>query len=223
MKLSKEDQAQIAQAIAAAEASTSGEIFCVLARSASSYFDVSLAWAAGFAFIAPASFLALRLPPFFAGSDVWQAAHSNPRLGFELGGYLLIQALVFFSVLALSRTPVLLRNLTPSGLRRTRVRQAAISQFLAHGVHATPSRTGVLIFAALDDHRVELIADEAIHSRVDPTEWAKVVGGLTTALKAGQPVEGFILAIQRAGSVLTEHFPPHGEPLNELPDHLIIL
>jgi putative membrane protein len=46
IQVTPQDAARIGDAIAAAEASTSGEIFCVLARRVSGYHDVSLAWAA---------------------------------------------------------------------------------------------------------------------------------------------------------------------------------
>ena len=94
-------------------------------------------------------------------------------------------------------------------------------QFLAHGLHVTRDRTGVLIFAALDDHQVEVIADEGIYSRVDPEVWAEAVLALTTDLRARRPVEGFQRAIALAGGVLAEHFPPSTTNRNEVPDRLV--
>ena len=45
MQITDNDRTRIAEAIAAAERQTSGEIFCVVARRVSTYVDVSLAWA----------------------------------------------------------------------------------------------------------------------------------------------------------------------------------
>ena len=202
MRITLDDQSRIAQAIAAAEAATSGEIFCVVSRRVSSYGDEGV-W------------------PFGGG---WEAAHeSGLTVGRALGGYVAVQAAVFAGVLLLSLIPTVRRWMTPGGLRRARVRRAALQQFLAHGVHVTRERTGVLIFAALDDHQVELIADEGIHAQVDQGVWGDAVAALTTAMKAGRPAQGFEIAIGQCGEVLARHFPPRADNPNELPDHLVIL
>ena len=39
-------------------------------------------------------------------------------------------------------------------------------QFLAHGLHKTENRTGVLIFAAVAERYVEIIADAGINAKV---------------------------------------------------------
>src|SRR6266540_5321019 len=51
--ISDADRARIEQAIRAAEAKTSGEIFCVLAARSSHYSLVPIAWAAAVALIVP--------------------------------------------------------------------------------------------------------------------------------------------------------------------------
>ncbi len=225
MRITQDEQARIGRAIAEAETATSGEIFCVVSRRVSSYDDVALAWAAAAALILPALLIPFGFDgvwPF--GGDGWEAAHdSGLTVGRALGGYVVVQAAVFAVVLLLSRIPVVRRWMTPGGLRRARVRRAALQQFLAHGVHVTRERTGVLIFAALDDHQVELIADEGIHARVDQTVWGDAVAALTGELKAGRPVAGFEAAIGLCGQVLARHFPPRADNPNELPDHLVLL
>lgn len=226
MRLNSGEHARVASAIAAAEARTSGEIFCVLAGQVSSYRDISLAWAAAAALLLP-----LALIPFgfdstwFPGlGDSWEAAHLaalNLNTGRALGFYAVMQAAVFLAVYVLLRVPVLTRIATPRGVRRDRTRQAAMHQFLAHGLHVTEHRTGVLIFAALADRQVEVIADQGIHSRVDPAVWADAVEVLTGALSDGRPAEGFEQAITLVGGVLAEHFPPRPRDANEVPDRLV--
>jgi len=226
MSLKAEDHARVAAAIAAAETGTSGEIFCVLARQVSSYRDISLAWAAAAALLVP-----LALIPFgfdstwFPGlSDSWEAAHLAARdvtIGRAIGAYAVVQGAVFVSVYLLLRIPGLTRLTTPGAVRRQRTRQAAMHQFLAHGLHVTDHRTGVLIFAALADRQVEIIADEGIHSRVDSNVWAQAVDALTTDLARNRPAEGFETAIALVGGVLAEHFPPRPRNTNEVPDRLV--
>lgn len=226
MRLKAQDRAAVAAAIAAAEARTSGEIFCVLARQVSSYRDISLAWAAAAAMVIPLLLIPLGFDAtWFPGlSDSWEAAHLAARdvtIGRAIGAYGVVQAAVFIAVYLLLRIPPLTRMATPRAVRRHRTRQAAMHQFLAHGLHVTDQRTGVLIFAAFADRQVEIIADEGIHSRVDEGIWADAVETLTLALSRGRPAEGFERAIGLIGDVLAEHFPPRPQNPNEVPDRLV--
>jgi len=219
---------RIGAAIAAAEAKTSGEIFCVLAQRTSSYRDVSLAWAAAAALILPLALLPFGLnPTWLPGlSGGWQAAHlaaGEATMGAAIAAYALSQAIVFAAVFLLTSVPLVRRWVTPRAIRRSRVRQAALHQFLAHGLHVTEARTGVLIFAALAEHQVEVIADEAIHSRVDETVWADAVAALAQGMKKDDPVGGFQAAIGLCGVVLAEHFPPAALNRNEVPDKLVLI
>lgn len=226
MTLSAEDHRRIAGAIAQAERCTSGEIFCVLAGRVSSYRDVSLGWAAAAALLLPLGLIPLGFDAtWFPGlADSWEAAHLSARdqvVGATVGAYAIAQAVIFITVFLITCLPVIQRWVTPRSVRRARARRAALQQFLAHGLHTTESRTGVLIFAALSDHQVEIIADEGIHGRVDRDVWAEAVDELTERLRAGQPAEGFEAAIAVVGDVLAQHFPPRPRNIDELPNRLL--
>jgi len=221
-----EDHSRVSAAIVAAEAGTSGEIFCVFARQVSSYRDVSLGWAAAAALLAPMILIPLGFDPaWFPGiADSWETAHLAAReitIGRALAAYAVVQAAIFIAVFLITCLPGVKRIVTPRSVRRARVRRAALQQFLAHGLHTTQDRTGVLIFAALADHQVELIADEGIHGRVDAETWAETVDALTRAMKAGQAAEGFEAAVARVGEVLAGHFPPRPRDPDELPNRLV--
>ncbi len=228
IKLTTEAHDRIAAAIAAAETRTSGEIFCVLARRVSSYRDVSLGWAAAAALILPLGlipfgFEAAWIPGF---ADSWEAAHLASReisTGQALGAYAVIQAVVFLAVYLITRLPGVTRWVTPAAVRRARVRNAAVQQFLAHGLHVTEGRTGVLIFAALSDHRVEVVADEGIHARVDQAVWGDAAEALSQGLKRGDAAAGFEAAIGLCGEVLATHFPPRSGNPNEVADRLVVI
>jgi putative membrane protein len=219
---------RVAEAIRAAETRTSGEIFCVMARRVSAYRDISLGWAAAAALILP-----LGLIPFgFEAAWVpglgssWEAAHLASRdvtVGQALGAYALIQATVFLIVLLVTSIPAVSRIVTPRSIRQARVRKAALQQFLAHGLHVTEARTGVLIFAALGDHQVEVVADAGIHSKVDQAVWADAVEVLAKGLKRGDPAGGFVDAIALCSAVLAEHFPPAPRNPNEVEDKLVVI
>lgn len=221
-------EGRVAVAIAAAEARTSGEIFCVLARKAATYHDVSLAWAASAALILPLGLLPLGFDPAWLPGlgDGWQAAHlaaQHVTVGVAISAYAIIQALIFLTVFLLTSIPVVQRWATPRSLRRTRVRRAALQQFLGHGLHVTEARTGVLIFAALAEHQVEVVADEGIHSKVDETVWVNAVAALTKGLRTDDPVSGFEAAVALCGGVLAAHFPPMPVNRNEVPDKLVLI
>ena len=50
-------------------------------------------------------------------------------------------------------------------------RKAAQALFMTHGLHLTEKRTGVLIYVALADRRVEIVADAGINSKVEQSAW----------------------------------------------------
>lgn len=226
MRFTSNDHARVAQAIAEAEANTSGEIFCVFARQVSPYRDVALGWSAGAALLLPLAVIPFGfdpawLPGFGHG---WETAHLAARdvaVGSALAAYALLQAAMFLLMLVLTAIPAVRRMITPRALRRERVRRAAMQQFLAHGLHVTEARTGVMIFAALADHQVEVIADQGIHSRVSDEVWAEAAAALARSMRAGQPVEGFQAAIGLCGAVLAKHFPPGANDRNEIADKLV--
>lgn len=224
--LTAEDSARVSHAILLAERETSGEIFCVLARRVSSYHDVALGWAAAAALLLPLMFVpfgfdAAWLPGV---ADSWEAGQLAARdrvVGQALAAYAMLQGLIFGAAFALASLPAVKHLLTPPALRRARVRRAAVSQFLAHGLHLTQARTGVLIFAAIGDRQVEVVADEGIHTRVDETVWVQAVETLTRSLRRGAPAEGFQSAVALVGAVLAEHFPPRVNDTDELPNRLV--
>ena len=96
-----------------------------------------------------------------------------------------------------------------------------MQQFLAHGLSATRERTGVLIFLAMSDRRVEVVADETIHTRVADMVWVGVVNDLTAAMRNDRMAEGFEGAIAAVGAVLAEHFPPRADNPDELPNRIV--
>ncbi len=228
MRISPADHDRIRRAVEEAEQTTSGEIFCVIARRVSSYREVGLAWAAAAAMILPLLLIPLGFSPAWLPgfSDGWQAAQlaATPvTVAQTLGAYALVQVVIFLAVFLIHGLPVVRRLMTPGSIRRHRVRKAAMHQFLAHGIHVTANRTGVLIFCALDEHRVEVVADEGIHSLVPAETWADVTSALTRDLRAGRPIEGFEAAIALSGQVLSAHFPPGPDNPNELSDRLVEL
>lgn len=194
-------KALVTAAIRAAEASTAGEIFCVIARQSDEYRLVPIAWAAGLALAVPLPLLAL---------TSWSA----PVV------YLLQIVAFLVGTMGLSH-PVIRFRIVP---RRARDRQAhaeAMRQFAAQGIAKTEQRTGVLIFASMAERYVEIVADAGINDRVAAAVWDDAVQALVSAVKDGRPADGFIAAIGQCGAVLAAHFPPGALRRDELPNRLL--
>lgn len=226
--MTPQDQDRIAQAVATAEASTAGEIFCVLAPEVSEDGEVPLIWAAATALILPAGALLAGLRPdmltrLFGGWTVGHASANDAAILSTLAIYIGLQAAVFVITALIVSIPPVRRALTPGTLKTARVKRAAMDQFLGHGLHLTRDRTGVLIFAALAEHRVEVIADEGIYKAAPNAVWDEVVADLTAGLKAGRIADGFVAAVERVGAILSAHVPVRTGDRNELPDGLTIL
>ena len=226
--LSQADQDRIAQAVAQAEKTTAGEIYCVLVPEVGDDRSTPLIWAAGAALILPALALLAGFRPemltrLFGGWSVGHAAAHDDAILSALLTYIGLQAAIFAATALLVSIPAVRRALIPAALKRVRVRQAALGYFMAKDLHRTRDRTGVLIFAALAEHRVEVIADEGIHAAAPATVWDEVVADLVAGLKRGAIADGFVAAIARTGAVLAAHVPPRPGDTNELPDGLTVL
>jgi putative membrane protein len=222
--LSEADHQRVAAAVAEAEARTTGEIVCIMAGEVSKYREVPLAWATAVALIAPPAALLLGLAPeaLIPWAKDWSAGPGpGLTLSRALEAYGLVQVVLFALVAALVALPPVRRVLTPSSLRRHRVHRAALQQFLATGLHLSQGRTGVVIFAAAADRRVELLADDAIHEAVGEKVWNAAIAAVQAGMKAGRPADGFIGAVELCGQALAEHFPSAGPHDNTLSDRLL--
>ena len=215
--LSPEDHERVAAAIRAAEARTSGEIYCILSRRRTAHPEIL--WLA-------AAFLAFLLPmlAIWAGFSPWLLFHGwgeTPTAVQEVAAVLVVQLLTFFlSALLLWRLRAW-EWLTPWRLRALRLHELAQEQFLAHGLQETQGRTGVLIFASPAERHAEVVADAGIYARVGSEVWVDAVTALLERASAGDMAGGFVRAIEICGEVLAEHFPPCARNPNEISDRLV--
>lgn len=216
------DRARIAQAIAAAEATTAGEIVVIINTRPHRYAATMLASAVLAAFTLPFIAVLAGWMPSLLFPD-WDALDAATREAHGIEGFAAVQALVFLAALALVGFARLDRALTPRGLRRDRVHAAAVTQFRARGLTATAGRTGVLLYVDEAEHVAEVIADDGVFACVGPEDWAETIAALTAGIKAGRAADGMVAAIARAGAVLARHLPPSADDVNELPDTLIEL
>jgi putative membrane protein len=227
--LSDADRAQIEQAVQAAEARTSGEIYCVVAEQSSDYRETVLAWAAGVALLAPALLLAggieVSVPDALGGWTAAQVGAAAERTARDaLLGAMLLQGLLFVVTAVVVAIPAVRLMVTPRGVKRDKVRRRAAEQFLAKNLHLTRARTGVLIFVSAEEHMAELIADEGISAKVEPSAWEPAMRLLIDGLKRDRPGDGFAGAIAACADILEPHFPANAlDNPDELPNTVVEL
>jgi putative membrane protein len=220
--LKPEDHALVAQAIRAAEARTDGEISAVIAPESDRYADVTLHWALLLALLPLAIFAT------FPGLLHWAVALIDPWAGEPslrlIATFLLLKTAGAFIVgWLIFRIPRVKLALTPDATKARRVRRRAIMLFQVGTERRTATRTGVLVYLSLAEHRAEIVADESIQSKIGGEEWGEAMLSLLEGVRAGRPGEGIAGAIGKIGDVLAKHFPYTGTDPNELPDRLIQL
>ena len=219
--LSDHDRQRVSDAVATAERETAGEIVTILADRSDGYTDVALVWAAFFALL---ELLALAIWPdthlhiYDPLGGGW-VQEWTPRAIFALAASL--ASAVFLIVLALQLIPAVKFTLIPGPVRTARVHDAAVRAFRIGAERRTHGRTGILIYLSMREHRAEILADEAIASKVDPDVWGDALAAMLAELKQGRIADGMIAAVEHVGAVLAEHFPIEDGDTNELPDRLI--
>lgn len=205
--ISHSDHERIVTAVRNAESKTSGEIYCVLARTSDDYFfPAALMVSLGLVLIS--AVLTFILFHYWFVIDLRFFALS------QLAALLTALAVLWF-------VPALRIHLVPRRLCYRRAHANAASQFLAHNIHATAERTGVLIFVSLAEHYAEIRADSGINAHVGQDRWDAIVSDLIDAARQGRIADGFIAAAEQAGTLLAGHFPPRPDNQNELDDRLV--
>ncbi|MGH6838478.1 MAG: TPM domain-containing protein [Methylocella sp.] len=201
--LTAEEQRRVSAAIMAAEATTAGEIVCVLARASSDYRSYATAWSALVALVAPWFLIAVT--------------------NLSVHEIFLAQIVLFVALfLVISESP-LSRFLVPRRVRRAEAHRAAMEQFMIRGMARKKNRAGVLIFVSLTEHYARIIADDGIASKVRQAVWQDAIDALLDHMRGGRIVDGFVIAVEKCGKVLAEHFPPESDDKDELPDRIYLI
>jgi putative membrane protein len=201
MSISKVDRDRISIAIHSAEARTSGEIVCVLARTSSHTSALAVFVAAVVSLVTPWLLMAL-------------TAMTVQRI-------LSLQALIFFGLLMLISIPRVRVALMPRKVRRAIAHRVAMEQFISRGIAG--SQSGILIFVSLAERYARIIADDGIATRVRQPEWQAAVDVLIAHMRDGRIADGFVSAINACGEKLARHFPrTEGSP-DKLADRIYLI
>lgn len=87
-------------------------------------------------------------------------------------------------------------------------------------MHRTALRNGVLLYLALDDHKLAILGDAGINARVPAGFWDGTTARLVQRFRAGEACEGICEAIRSVGQQLKSYFPHQADDINELPDDI---
>ena len=147
-----------------------------------------------------------RTSPHRSGSDTRTCGYSWPFSAFfALPAHALI-----------GRWPVLKRLFLSSSQVDEEVREAAVTAFFADKLYKTREENGILIFISVLEHRVWVLADSGINSRINPGQWQEIVDHITSGIRQKRQGEAICEAIARVGDILREHFPISTDDHNEL-------
>ena len=207
--MTPEEHARIADAVQAAEANTSGEIYCVVARSSDSYFFPA-------AFMVTLGIVVISLAVAYLLDRWW---YDLPPMNLVVAQLIAIAC----ALMVLGFFPAIRIHLVPLRQRYRHAHDNAMKQFLSRNIHLTSARTGVMLFVSLAERYAEVVADAGINSRVPQETWDGVVAGLIAHARRAEIADGFVEAIGTVGALLAEHFPVTTGDVNELDDHVVEL
>ncbi len=202
---SKSDREAIRAATAAAETKTAGELVVYVTERCDPHPEV--AWKGSVVGGALGALCAAVLVWRFGG---WGAPdYLWILIGFQLG---LVAGFVA------SRFDAVARRLIGEEALDSRVDGRAAEAFLDEQVFATRERTGVMIFVALFEHRVLVLADEGIDERVADDAWDQISGDLAAGIRRGTPTQALIQAVERCADLLEAHGVHPADSDNEISD-----
>lgn len=98
--------------------------------------------------------------------------------------------------------------------------ERGLKLFQQLGVYRTQLRNGVLIYAALQDRKLAIVADEGINAVVAEGFWEQIKAQIVAYFQDDEYVEGLLEGIELIGDALERYFPYQPDDINELPDEI---
>lgn len=190
--------------IVEAERATRGELVVVVVRACDPY--PAAGWRLG-VLLAGLAFLGLALfaPPLAP----WLL------LSAQAGALGVAHALVRFDPLR--------RALVRDGLLEERAAARARRAFAESGLTRSAGGCGLLLFVALLERRVVVLAGEGLHRTLGPGEsWEEVVEIALEGLRRGDAARGLEAAVRRCGEILTRRLPAAAREPSGLPQALVL-
>jgi len=224
---SEEEHARIRSAIEAAEAGTSGEIVAMVVDRSDSYREAetlgAVLTAALIAFIAEISFQYFTL--WRMGSEWGHGGGIGAELvlyGVSVWTYVPLVFLLYFPARRLLRRCESLK-LPFVGRKRIdeAVRERAVRAFYEKGLYRTRDATGILIFLSLLEHKVWILGDRGIDTKISHDRWQSLARELSLGMREKRACDALCSVISTCGGELGRHFPRKSDDTNELADDVI--
>lgn len=96
----------------------------------------------------------------------------------------------------------------------------AMAVFAELKMHKTKQHNGVLIYVAIDDRKLAIFGDTAIHDHVGQDFWNDVRDQMIQEFRKGKYAQGIAQGVTMAGEKLRTHFPWQSDDKNELSDEI---
>lgn len=123
--------------------------------------------------------------------------------------------------LAVEAFPPLYRFVQPDWVRHEHVREAAYATFVEQGIHSTRDRTGILVYIAVRERMVEIVADLAVVHKIGIEVLAAWAGQIEGVLPQGATAVGKQLAT--FADELASALPRRADDTDELANAVQIL
>ncbi len=184
----------VEKAVSEIEELTDAEVVVVAAERSGHYRDLAAVGASGLALIGLVVMMAVpfEVSPFMVALDL---------------------GMVWVLAAWLANGQWAIRRLASSDRRDAHVREAAAAEFHREAVHATPGRTGLLIYVSALEGRVEIISDVGLEAKIPRGKWAKAATEFSH-----DDLDHFVSGLKRVGAVLAECCPPTEGKKVDLPN-----
>ena len=192
-----------------AETLTSGEIVPMIVSSSYHYPMANVLGGALFGLL-----LALILTPVM-GRQLWL----GPSNMWVFIGLFVPSFLVFYTIV--KQFAWLKRVFISKTEMEAEVNEAAMTSFYREGLNKTRGETGILIFISVFEHKVCVLADRGINSKVQEGQWDEIVTMIIEGIRQKKQADAICEAIDKAAQVLKEHFPVRPEDTDELKNLIV--
>ncbi|ADI84318.1 TPM domain-containing protein [Geobacter sulfurreducens] len=200
---SSAEMERIRNAVAAAEAATSGEIVTMVVAESDSYREAETLGA-----VLLAGLVSIAVAVVLHHVTIWT--------------YIPLVFVLFPAARAgMRRMPRLKLPFVGRARLAEAVRERAVRAFYERGLYRTRQETGVLIFISLLEHKVWILGDRGINAKIPPGFWEGLAGELARGIREGKGCDALCAAVAGCGAELARHFPRRADDTNELTDDLM--
>lgn len=199
---SAQEQEEIANAVRRVELTTAGEVVVTVVDGSDTYPEGRL-----LAGLVLGGVAALAVTDFWYGDNLWLFLPLALILSAFWGwlvGYL----------------PALHRLFVHPARLEEQVAEQALVAFYEKGLYKTQAGTGVLFFISLFEHKVRVLADQGIYTKISQETLQEYADDVARGVRAGDAATALCREIERVGLILAEHFPAAADDRNELADQV---